>query len=364
MRLTSVAVGIITLGLAGYPAVGTMMARATASPRQLSEGGHALITSGSGAHQPSTQQTQQTQQDQIPTSQQTLKVGTQVVNVFATVRDKKHEITSNLKQEDFKVYEDGVEQKVAFYSKEMNLPITLGILIDTSGSQREILGAEQDTASRFVKEIMRKKDEAIVVSFDFDLNLLADFTEDTAVLERAIRRTEINAVSSGGVVTPGTLPQGSNGGTDLYDAVYAVCHDELGSEAGRKAIVILTDAEDTGSKVSLQDSIEAAQRSDTVVHILLLSDEPFYYRMGMGYGGEGVANKMTGETGGRTIVVRNEKTLEKAFDEISEELRSQYVLGYYPTNVARDGTFRKIKVEVTQSDLKVLARKGYYAPSH
>jgi VWFA-related protein len=362
MRLTSLAAGIITVGLAGYPAIGTIMAHAAAPSRQLFEGGDAPKAASASARQSGT--AQQTQQNQIPDAQQTLKVGTQVVNVFATVRDKRHAIVSGLVQDDFKVYEDGVEQKVAFYSKEMNLPITLGILIDTSGSQTEILGAEQDTASRFVKEIMRKKDEAIVVSFDFDLNLLADFTEDTAVLERAIRRAEINAVSSGGVVTPGTLPQGSNGGTDLYDAVYAVCHDELASEAGRKAIVILTDAEDTGSKVSLQDSIEAAQRSDTVVHILLLSDEPFYYHMGLGYSGESVANKMSNDTGGRVIVVRNEKTLEKAFDELSEELRSQYVLGYYPTNEKRDGTFRKIKVDIDKPDMKVLARRGYYAPSH
>jgi|HubBroStandDraft_6_1064221.scaffolds.fasta_scaffold00676_4 VWFA-related protein len=374
MRLTSVAVGILALGLAGYPAIGTIMARAAAPQRTPAASGQGAAGSDlnasrsfarqSSAQQSSAQQADQSKQDQIPTAQQTLKVGTQVVNVFATVRDKKHAIVNGLTQDDFKVYEDGVEQKVSFYSKEMNLPITLAILIDTSGSQTEILGAEQDTASRFVKEIMRKKDEAIVISFDFDINLLADFTEDTAVLERAIRHAEINAVSSGGVVTPGTLPQGQNGGTDLYDAVYLACHDELASEAGRKAVVVLTDAEDTGSKLSLQESIESAQRSDTVVHILLLSDEPFYYRMGMGYSGEGVANKMTGETGGRMIVVRNERTLEKAFDEIAEELRSQYVLGYYPTNDKRDGTFRKIKVEVKNSDMKVLARRGYYAPTH
>lgn len=361
MRLTTFAAGIITLGLVGYPAIGTIMAHAAAPPRQMAEGGRAPVPIGSSARHSFAQQTQQ---QQVPTAGQTLGVRTQVVNVFATVRDKKHAIVSDLTQDDFKIYEDGVEQKVAFYSKEMNLPITLGILIDTSGSMQEILGAEQDTASRFVKEIMRKKDEAIVVSFDFDLNLLADFTEDTAVLERAIRRTEINAVSSGGVVTPGTLPQGSNGGTDLYDAVYASCHDYLASEAGRKAIVILTDAEDTGSKVSMQESIEAAQRSDTAIHILLLSDQPFYYHLGMSYGGEGVANRMTTDTGGRLIVVRSEKSLEKAFDEISEELRSQYILGYYPSNEKRDGTFRKIKVDIAKPDMKVLARRGYYAPTH
>jgi VWFA-related protein len=365
MRLTSLVAGILTIGLAGYPAIGTVMARtaahAAAPPRQLASGSGMPVAARPNARQSFAQQTQQ---DQVPTAGQTLHVSTQLVNVFATVRDKKHAIVTGLTQDDFKISEDGVEQKVAFFSKEMNLPITLGILIDTSGSMTDILGAEQDTASRFVKEIMRKKDEAIIVSFDFDLNLLADFTEDTAVLERAIRRTEINAVSSGGVVTPGTLPQGRNGGTDLYDAVYASCHDYLASEAGRKAIVILTDAEDTGSKVSMQESIEAAQRSDTSIHILLLSDQPFYGRMGLGYGGEGVASRMTNDTGGRLIVVRNEKTLEKAFDEISEELRAQYILGYYPTNEKRDGTFRKIKVDITKPDFKVLARRGYYAPTH
>ena len=202
----------------------------------------------------------------------------------------------------------------------------------------------------------------MVISFDFDINLLADFTEDPSVLERAIRRAEISEVSSGGVVTPGTVPQGSNGGTDLYDAVYLAAHDELATEAGRKAIIVLSDAEDTGSKVSLDQSIEASQRADAVIHFLRLSDEPFYFRTGLGYSGASVARKMADETGGREVEVRNEKNLEAAFSLISEELRSQYVLGYYPTNVKRDGAFRKIKVEVTRSDSKILARKGYYAP--
>ena len=318
-----------------------------------------------GAGQSQEQQAAPPPQQQLPPeSSQTLKVQTNLVNVFVTARDKHNAIISDLNKDDFKIYEDGQEQKVAFFDKEANMPITLGILIDTSGSMQDILGVEQDTASRFVHEIMRKKDEAMIVSFDFDLNLLADFTEDTAVLERAIRRTQINAVSSGGVVTPGTVPMGSNGGTDLYDAVYATCHDELAGEAGRKAIILLTDAEDTGSKVSLQDSIEAAQRSDTVIHVLRLSDEPFYMQMGIGYSGASVARKMAEDTGGREIEVRSEKSLEKAFDVISEELRSQYLIGYYPTNTKRDGTFRKIKVEVSRPDVKLLARRGYYAPIH
>jgi VWFA-related protein len=164
------------------------------------------------------------------------------------------------------------------------------------------------------------------------------------------------------VVTPGTVPQGQNGGTDLYDAVYLACHDELATEAGRKAVVVLSDAEDTGSKVSLKESIEAAQRSDAVIHFLRLSDEPFYFGMGMSYSGSSVARQMADETGGREVEIKSEKNLEAAFALISEELRSQYVIGYYPSNIKRDGTFRKIKVDVARPDTKIFARKGYYAP--
>jgi VWFA-related protein len=349
------AAGALGAALAFY-AAGLSPLPASATPQQSTAGPMRPPQSGQQSQEP------KPPQQEPPESSQTLKVQTNLVNVFVTARDKHNGIIADLTKDDFKVYEDGQEQKVAYWDKEANMPITLGILIDTSGSMQNILDAEQDTASRFVHEIMRKRDEAMVVSFDFDLNLLADFTQDTAVLERAIRRTRINAVSSGGVVTPSTVPMGQNGGTDLYDAVYAACHDELASEAGRKAIILLTDAEDTGSKLTLQDSIEAAQRTDAVIHVLRLSDEPFYMGLGIGYSGASVARKMAEDTGGREIEVRSEKSLEKAFDLISEELRSQYVIGYYPTNTKRDGTFRKIKVEVSRPDVKLLARKGYYAP--
>lgn len=298
-------------------------------------------------------------------SQKPLRVQVTLVNVFATARDKHHAIVPDLKKEDFHIFEDGQEQKVDYFAKEVNLPITLGILVDTSGSMTNILGAEQDAGSRFVHEVMRKQDEAMVISFDLDVDLLASFTEDTAILERAIRRTRINAVGSGGAIggTGGTLPDTRPNGTHLYDAIYLASHDELAGEAGRKAIVVLTDAEDVGSKLRVQDAIEAAQRADAVIHVILLSDAPFYARWGMGYTGAGVAKKMGDETGGRVVEVRSEKDLEKAFDQISQELRQQYVLGYYPTNTKHDGTFRKIRVEVSRADVKVLARRGYYAPT-
>ena len=289
--------------------------------------------------------------------QQPLKVQTNLVNLYATVRDKRHAIVPDLQKGDFRIYEDGVEQKVEFFSREVALPITLGILIDASGSVERLLGAEQETASRFLERVMRKSDEAMVMSFDLEATLLEDFTNDVAALERQINSVRINTGGGNSRVTPTTIPERGPRGTVLYDAVYLACREKLAGEAGRKAIVILTDAEDEGSKRRLEDAIEAAQRSDTVIHILLQSD----MRFGFG-GGGGVARKMTNETGGRTIEVRNEKDLQKAFEEISEELRSQYSIGYTPTNPAHDGKFRRIRVETARQDNKVLARQGYYAP--
>ena len=279
-----------------------------------------------------------------------------LVNLFATVRDKNKHVITDLKQDDFKIFEDNHEEKVAFFSKDMALPITLGLMLDTSGSEQNNLGAIQDAGSRFLHRVLRKGDEAMVLSFDSDVDLLSDFTDDRSILDRAISKARIN-IPGGGTIAgnPGPIGGQQITGTALYDAIYLACGEKLNGEAGRKAVIIVTDAEDEGSKVKLEEAIEAAQRTDTVIHILLVVDPR--------YGGNpSVAHKLADETGGRMISVRSEKNLEEAFDQISEELRSQYTLGYYPTNNAKDGKFRKIKVEINNSDLKVLARKGYYAP--
>lgn len=292
---------------------------------------------------------------QEPAQGPTLKSSVNLVNLFVTVRDKHKRIVPNLTKEDFQVLEDNQEQKIAFFSKEVTLPITLGLLLDTSGSEQDMLAAIQEAGSRFMNRVMRKGDEAMVLSFDTDVDLLADFTEDRASLDRAIHRSRINAPMGGGMINPGPLPTGNLTGTALYDAIYLACNDKLATEAGRKAIVIVTDAQDEGSKMRLEDAIEAAQRTDTVIHILLVADPRF------GANG-GVAKKLTEETGGRMISVSSEKKLEQAFDEISEELRSQYTVGYYPSDTAKDGRFRKVKVEMANKDYKALTRKGYYAP--
>jgi len=287
--------------------------------------------------------------------QQPIRVQVELVNLFATVRDNKKRIVPGLEQADFRALEDGVEQKITNFSRETSLPITMGLLMDTSGSIQNLLDAEQEAASRFLERVMRPSDLAMVMSFDTDVDLLADFTSDRAQLERAIQRARINAPQSS-VAVQGPFPTVARRSTAFYDAVYLACREKLAREAGRKSLVILTDAADYGSKVRLEEALETAQRTDTVIHILLVSDPRF------GGADWGVARKFADETGGRVIEVRDEKHLKEAFDQISEELRTQYTLGYYSSNPARDGKFRKVKIEVTKPDMKVLARKGYYAP--
>ena len=279
-----------------------------------------------------------------------------LVNVFATVRDKNKRIVTDLKKEDFKLQEDGQDQQIAFFSKEVTMPITMALLLDTSGSEQFMLGAIQDAGGRFLRRVLRKGDEAMIISFDTDVDLLSDFTDDRGLLERAISKARINTPGGGFAGgNPGPIGNANTPGTTLYDAIYLACGDKLNGEAGRKAIVIVTDAQDEGSKVRLEEAIESAQRTDTVIHVLLVADPRFG-------GNAGVAHRLTDETGGRLIVVSSEKKLEEAFDQISEELRSQYTLGYYPTNSQKDGKFRKIHVETSNHEYKVLTRKGYYAP--
>jgi len=287
------------------------------------------------------------QEPQSPGS--TIKTQVNLVNLFVTVRDNKKRVLTDLKQDDFHVFEDEKEQKIAFFAKEVKLPVTMGLLIDTSGSEQNRLPAEQDAASRFLGRVLHKGDESMVISFDTDVDLLSDFTDNPAQLDRAIHKTQINSGFSGGPL--GGTPRS----TAFYDAIYVACGEKLATEAGRKALVIITDADDQGSKVRMEEAIEAAQRTDTVVHILLVHDPGFGYR-------PDVAKKITEATGGRMIEVSSEKRLNEAFDQISEELREQYTLGYYPSNTNFDGQFRRIKIEMANKDLKVLARRGYYAP--
>lgn len=299
-------------------------------------------------------------QQEVEKAQAPIRVGVSLVNVYATVRDKNKRILPDLTKDEFRVFENEKEQKLDFFSRESNLPLTMGMLIDTSVSQGGVLGAEQDAGIRFLKRVLKEKDLAFMFSFDSNVDMLSDYTNDIAHLERAINRAKVNTSGPSGSIQ-GPFPITPRG-TLLYDAIYLACKERLAGEVGRKALVLLTDAVDQGSRVSLDEALETAQRTDTVLHFIVISDAYFYRSRGMYGNGEGVAKKLAEQTGGRSIVVNNEKDLDKAFDQISEELRTQYTLGYYPENKTRDGSFRKLKVEVTRKDTKVLARRGYYAP--
>jgi VWFA-related protein len=294
---------------------------------------------------------------------ETLKVNVNVVQLFFNVKDKHGALIPNLTKDDFEILEDGKPQTIKYFTAESNLPLTLGILIDASGSQRNVLDMEKEVGGAFLKQILSDKDEAYVISFDISVDLLQDFTRDIHRLQKALNEAKINTdFTSGGVPGLGGGPVPTHGnapGTLLYDAVYLSAHDMLSKEVGRKAMVLLTDGQDEGSKLKIQDAIEAAQKSDAIVYVLLCADRGFYG--GFGYNGEGEMRKLTEQTGGRVINVGNKfDKLRDAFDQIAAELRSQYNVGYTPTNTKLDGTYRKLEIKNKQS-YKIQARAGYYA---
>jgi VWFA-related protein len=292
----------------------------------------------------------------------TFKGGVDVVQLFFNVKDKRGALIPNLKKEDFLLSEDGKPQTVKYFSENSDLPLTLGILIDASGSQSNVLDMEKQVGGAFLSDIIREKDLAFVLSFDVNVDLLQDFTSSTRKLKDALNSARINTGGGGGSIGGlggGPIPtSGTPRGTLLYDAIYLASHDELAQQVGRKAMIILTDGEDQGSRLRVQDAIEAAQKSDSIVYVLMIADRGFYG--GGFYHGDSEMKKLSNQTGGRVIDVGNKfDKLREAFDQIAQELRSQYSVGYTPTNSNRDGSFRKI--EVKAKDYKIQARAGYYA---
>jgi len=299
-------------------------------------------------------------QENPPTADQTLRVTTEVVSVYAVVRDKKQPIT-NLTRNDFEVSEDGVPQDIRYFSRETDTPLTLGILVDTSPSQERVLSIEQEEAKTFLRQVVRAKDLAFVLHFDLEVELLQDFTSSHSLLARAIDSTQINGGGQG--VMPGPFPGTNVGGTHLHDAVYLASRELLKGEVGRKVLIMLTDGEDQGSKMKLDDAVEAAQKSDVIIYSVAIIDRAFYWGQPMGFRGDSVLQKYSKETGGRVIEVSRARDTAQAFQEIADELRTQYLLGYSPKNNRHDGSFRKISVKVRGHNYKVQARRGYYAPT-
>ena len=303
-------------------------------------------------------------QDQENQSIDTLKVNVDVVQLFFNVKDKKGGLIPSLTKDDFEVFEDSKPQTIKYFAAESDLPLTLGILIDGSGSQARVLDMEKEVGGSFLSQILRDKDLAFVISFDVNVDLLQDFTNSARLLKQAMNGVRIN--TGGGSGGPpglggGPVPTANPRGTLLYDAVYLAAHDELAQQVGRKAMILLTDGEDQGSQMRIRDAIEAAQKADTIVYVLLCADRGFYGGLG-GYSGEGEMKKLTQETGGRVIEAGNKyEKLKEAFDQIARELRSQYNIGYTPTNRAKDGTFRKVEIRPKNGAYKIQGRSGYYA---
>jgi VWFA-related protein len=301
--------------------------------------------------------------DQTPIT--TFKASVDLVQLFFNVKDKKGGFVANLPKDSFEIFEDGKPQTIKYFTPESSLPLTLGIMIDGSASQMRVLGMEKDVGAAFLTQILRDKDMAFVMSFDIGVELLQDFTSNPRRLKAALEAVKIN--SGGHAVLPdtpgmggGPVPQsGQPKGTVLYDAVYLASHDEMAQQVDRKAMILLTDGQDSGSQYKIKDAVEAAQKADSIVYVLLCADRGFYGYAG--YSGAGEMQKLTAETGGRVIEVGNKtEKLQAAFDQISQELRSQYGIGYVSTNPTKDGKFRKIEIR-SKDGYKIQARTGYFA---
>lgn len=366
------------------------------------------------SQQPSPQQTQPPAKSQTPavTAQPQQggnpKIAVQVktVNVFATVHDKHGKVISNLTKDDFSLEEDGRPQTISFFTRESDLALRLGLLVDTSLSQRRVLDQERSASYSFLDHLLREdKDLAFIIHFDKEVELLQDFTPSRPKLQAALQSLQTpqfqggrggsNGGSSGGGSSsggpnadPGSGGYGGRGGhsrgagTLLYDAIYLASDELMSKQQGRKALIILSDGVDHGSKETLTEAIETAQRSDTIIYSILFKDDEGYggYPGGMmgGHGpygggrhggarypqqerpdGKKILEQISKATGGRLYEVSKKETVDKIYGEIEEELRNQYSLGYTPDKDTGPG-YHKIQLSTKNKDLIVQARDGYY----
>jgi VWFA-related protein len=295
-------------------------------------------------------------QDQEPV----IKVDVDLVNVLCSVRGKNGGLIGSLEKKDFQVFEDGKVQEIKYFTRETDLPLTIGLLVDTSGSQERLIDVERRAAHQFFSQVLRKKDEAFLIQFGAEAELLQDSTNSTKLLQDGLNQLRLSVPVGG--LHPGPVPtQQNTAGTILYDAVYLAANEKLRNEVGRKAIVVITDGVDTGSRYTRDQAIQAAQKADAIIYSIYYVDPGAYGYFGGGGGGEGELRRMSTETGGRVFKVDRRYTLDDVFKDLQEEMRSQYAIAYSPANAKKDGTFRKLEIRTSNKDNKVQARKGYYA---
>jgi VWFA-related protein len=323
---------------------------------------------------PSAQQQKPAQKSDDPVDDDDVeRVETDLTNVLFTAVDRNKRFITTLKQEDVRILEDGVPQQVFTFVRETDRALSLAILIDTSISQERTLPEEKRAAQQFVDTVIRpSKDEVAVLSFTGDATLEQGLTSSAARVRRALERVEFVPPSGyigGGLVVPGGTPpisgdnQSRAGSTAIWDAVWVTSDEVLSdtSDKTRRAIILLTDGVDTSSRSSIGKAVDSALKADAIIYTIGIGDN---YYDGVD---EGSLRKLSERTGGRAYFPRNETDLRSAFAQIQDELRSQYLVAYSPSNKAKDGTFRKVVIDVKdpelRKNLKLTYRQGYFARS-
>lgn len=336
----------------------------------------------------------------------TVKVNVNVVTMAVTVRDKHGAIVPNLTKDDFTLAEDGRPQTIKYFNLDKDLPLNLGLLVDTSMSQRNVIGDEEKASQHFLDQMLTDaKDKAFLIQFAREVDLLEDLTSDKNKLRAAIDQLgapQFQRTSSDGSDPDSGSGSGGHhyggGGTALYDSIYLASNEVMKQQHGRKAIVVLTDGVDRGSKETLNSAIEAAQRADTVVYAIYYKGEESHNNGGgfpgggrhggMGYPGGGypgggypgggrggqrpqqqesrvdgkkILEQISGQTGGRVFEVTKKETADQIYTTIAEEMRSQYMLGYTPDKQSSDSGYHKIALAAKKNDLAVQTREGYYS---
>lgn len=302
-----------------------------------------------------------------------IQIDTEVVNVLFTAQDKNRRLLTNLKQEDVNLLENGEKQEITYFGRQVDLPLSLAILIDTSASQERTLPEEKEAAKSFLDAVIRPtKDEVAIISFTGETTLEQGLTNNISRLRRAVDRVQFVPPSgyAGGGVLVGTPPisggnQMTQGSTAIWDAIWVTGEEVLGPspDKTRRAIILLTDGINTYGQKKIDDAIKAALKAEAVIYAVGIGDN---YLEGVN---EGALRKISERTGGRAFFPRDERQLRDAFDQIQVEMRSQYLIAYEPTNQNRDGSYRKIEVQVTNSAMqkekvKLTHREGYFAKTN
>ena len=279
-----------------------------------------------------------------PADADIISVDVNLVNILFTVADKKGKVVTNLKKEDFRVYEDDRLQNITNFSSESNLPLTIALLVDTSGSIRDKLKFEEDAAIEFFySTLQRGKDRACVISFDSGVDLIQDFTDDPEKLANKVRQIR------------------AGGGTSLYDALFLAVTKQLAGQQGRRVVILITDGDDNASRMSLTETLEAAQKNDVTIYSISTNSAAYFGSKEQDRGDK-TLKKFSEETGGKPFFPLKIQDLASSFLDIHDELRSQYQIGYRTSNAKQDGTFRRIRIDVTDKKYKARARSGYYMP--